>query len=148
MHACTFIGHSDCSEDILPPLRTAIEKLIINENVSTFYVGTHGRFDRFAYEILCELETKYSISTFVVLPYLNSRNKNIYYDPYKTIFPSVLDKTPPRFAINKRNLYMIEQSQYMICCIDNTLSNSYTFAKRAINKKLKVINIGKYKLSL
>lgn len=34
----------------------------------------------------------------------------------------------------------------MICCIDNTYSNAYTFVKAAMRKKLSIINIGKYNL--
>lgn len=43
-------------------------------------MGTHGRFDRFAYEVLCELEGKYKIDVFVVPAYLNQNKKYVYYD--------------------------------------------------------------------
>ncbi len=52
MPSCTFIGHRDCPEKIKLSLRKVIEKLIIKENVDTFYVGTQGRFDYFVYEVL------------------------------------------------------------------------------------------------
>lgn len=80
------------------------------------------------------------------MAYLNKNRENAYYDIKKTLFPDILEKTPLKFAINKRNLYMIEKSQYMICCIDNTYSNAYTFVKAAMRKKLSIINIGKYNL--
>ncbi len=144
MYSCTFIGHRWCPDDTKKRLYDLIENLIINENVSIFYVGTHGRFDRFAYDALCKLEKIYDIKTIVVLAYLNTSEKDLYYDLNKTLFPSVLEKTPMRFAINKRNMYMIEKSQYMICYLENSLSNAYTFVKKAVDKKLYVKNLGEY----
>ncbi|MBR4949822.1 MAG: hypothetical protein IKZ25_03495 [Clostridia bacterium] len=143
MYSCTFIGHYDCSEDIRESIYNAIENLILYEKVQTFYVGTNGRFDYFVYNELCKLEKIYNIKIFVVLSYLNNKNKP-YYDEKKTLFPSVLETTPPRFAINKRNIYMIEKSQYMICYMNHTFSNTYTFVKKAKRKNLKIFNLGRY----
>lgn len=146
MYSCTFIGHRDCSADIKSALYDIINNLIIKENVSTFYVGTHGNFDKYVYEVLCMLEKKYEIKVFAVLAYLNNGKKQNFYDINHTIYPCVLENVPLRFAINKRNMYMIEQSQYMVCYINNTFSNSYRFVSKAINKNLKVFNIGKYEI--
>lgn len=142
MYACTFIGHRDCPENIKPILYNEIEKLIVKNNVDTFYVGTHGKFDQIAYEILCDLEKTYSIKTYVVLAYLNRESKRKYYDMNKTVYPDILAKTPLRFAISKRNLFMISRSQYMVCYVDYTTSNAYAFAEKAVKRGVNVINIG------
>ncbi len=147
MNSCTFIGHRNCSLEIYNQLYQTIEKLVVEEDVSTFYVGTHGNFDKFVYQVLVELEKKYTIKVFVVLAYLNGKKENIYYDMNKTIFPDILERTPLRYAINKRNEFMIKNSQYMICCVDNTFSNSYEYVKLALKNKLVVINIGTYKVN-
>jgi len=141
MYSCTFIGHKDCPSSIKPKLLSAIEDLITNKDVTCFYVGTHGRFDHIVYESLCELEKKYNIKIFVVLAYLNKIN-DIYYDSQKTIYPEGLEGVPLRFAISKRNIYMIENADYMISFVDNTISNSYSFVKKAMKKNLNVINLG------
>lgn len=60
----------------------------------------------------------------------------------KTEFPYEVEKVPLRFAISKRNEYMIKQSQYLICYINSTFSNSYKFAKMAKKLNLEVINLG------
>lgn len=142
MQSCTFMGHSNCSQDVRNSLYKTIERLIICENVNTFYVGTQGQFDRYVYDVLCQLENAYDIDVKVVLAYLNQKARDSYYDTDKTVFPEVLDKTPLRFAISKRNLYMIEQSQYMVCYVNNTFSNSYKFEQRAKCFNLQIINIG------
>jgi len=144
--ACTFIGHKDCCENIYDDLYITIEKLIIQDDVLTFYVGTHGSFDRLVYRVLTELEKKYKIKVIVVLAYINTRKENIYYDIRKTVFPDALEKTPLRFAINKRNEFMINNSQYMICYVNNSFSHSYKYVKFALRKKLKIINLGNNKV--
>lgn len=47
MKSCFFIGHREADERLPPALKKAIEQLIA-ENVSYFYVGGYGGFDRIA----------------------------------------------------------------------------------------------------
>ena len=42
MPACTFIGHTDFSESNFELIYDTVKYLIEEENVTTFYVGTHG----------------------------------------------------------------------------------------------------------
>jgi uncharacterized phage-like protein YoqJ len=139
---CCFLGHRDCPKSIKGKLLLGIENLIVNENVNVFYVGTQGAFDRLVYKVLCELEEKYEIKTKVVLAYLNRENEFKYYDANKTVFPDCVTKTPPRFAISKRNDYMLKNSDFLICYLDNKFSNTYEFVLKAIKKNIKIINLG------
>ena len=75
-----------------------------------------------------------------MLAYINEKTEWV--DLKKTIFPALLDNTPPKYAISKRNLYMIEQSKYMICYVDNTQTNAYVFAEKAVSKGLTLFNLG------
>lgn len=131
--------------ELCDKLYRTIEGLIINEKICKFYVGTSGAFDHCVYVVLKQLREKYNIEIIVVLAYLNEK-ENMKYSPTETVFPSVLEKTPPKFAIIKRNIYMIERSQYMVCYLNYTFSNSYTFVKKAVAKKLNVINIGDFNI--
>ena len=108
MKSCTFIGHGECHDGIIPKLLQTVEQLITQRSFDTFYVGTHGNFDRFAYHVLCQLENQYNIKVNVVLAYLTN-NHNDFYNSNKTIFPSILENTPPRYAIVKRNNYMLDK---------------------------------------
>ena len=143
MYACTFIGHSDCDKSVKEKVIFEIENLIINHNVNVFYVGTQGGFDRLVYECLCELEEKYEIKVVVVLAYLNREDDLTYYDTKKTIFPDCLTKTPPRFAISKRNEYMFKNADYLICYLDKQFSNTYELVLKAVKRKMKIINLGR-----
>ena len=146
MFACTFIGHKDFPTNLYEKLYIEIENLILVKDVSVFYIGTNGAFDNSVYRVLCDLREKYQIEVRVMLAYLNQKSSTKYLAS-ETIFPSVLEKTPFRYAISKRNMCMIEQSQYMICYLNHTFSNSYTFVKYAVSRKLQIINIGDYDIN-
>lgn len=144
MKSCCFLGHSRLYDEIKPQLTNAIEQLIMKEGVTRFYVGTQGSFDKLVYGVLCELEEKHQISIVVVLAYLNQEKETPYYDLEKTIFPDILTKTPFRFAISKRNAYMIENSEYLVTYINTPFSRAYANIEQAINKKKHIINLGTY----
>lgn len=141
MSSCTFIGHKDCPYYIKEKIRVAIEDLIMYRNVTDFYIGTNGMFDKYVYDILCDLEKTYRIKIQVVLSYLNIK-QNEYYDNIKTLFPFELSLVPKRFAIVKRNNYMISKSQYMVCYVNNTYTNAYKYIDMARKRKLQIINLG------
>lgn len=135
MQGCSFIGHKSCPSEIRNRLLDVLEQLIINEKVDKFYVGTQGGFDKLGYEVLCELEVKYKINVFVVLAYLDKKHVNVYYKSEKTIYPDELTKVPLRYAIRKRNSYMINNSEYVIVYLNNQFSNTYGNVEEAIKKK-------------
>ncbi len=141
MNSCTFIGHKDCFDDIIHNLQISIDNLIIHNDVDTFYVWTNGNFDRLVYNLLIKLSIRYKIKIFVVLAYLG-KSENYHYDPRFTLFPDILEKTPLKYAILKRNEYMLDKSQFLICYVNNTFSNSYSFVKKALCKKITIINLG------
>ncbi len=146
MKSCCFIGHRNCPTEIRASLLAVMEQLIIAQNVDCFYVGTQGRFDRMAYDALCQLEKEHRIQWYVVLAYLNRTADDVYYDSNKTIYPDELTKTPLRFAIRRRNSFMIERSDFMITYLDTPYTNTYRNVEEAIRKKKKVINLGTYEL--
>ncbi len=144
MNGCCFLGHKNCPEELKNRIFHTVELLITEKGVTQFYVGTQGGFDRLVYQVLCELEEKYKIQVFVVLAYLHGKPNTEYYDYQKTIFPDVLTKTPLRFAISRRNSFMITQSDYVVAYINTTFSRAYGNIEEAIRKKKQIINLGNY----
>ena len=143
MKVCTFFGHRNCSETIKPAIKSAIENLIINENVNTFYVGKNGLFDFYAYKVLKELKLVFNeINIFVVLAYIpTSKDSTLYYDTSETIYPDGLEKSPRRFCIDKRNLWMIKKSDFVITHIRHTFGGAYKHALLAKSKGKRVFNV-------
>ena len=60
-----------------------------------------------------------------------------------TIYPEELANVPKRFAISKRNDYLLKKSNIVICYVNNTYSNSYKFTQKALKKGYTVINLSK-----
>ena len=143
---CTFFGHRDCYGLDTNLLQTAIEDAI-SKGADKFYVGNQGYFDNMAIKCLTKLKCKHkSISFFVVLAYLPTQ-KHIY-DPYYdiSIYPEGLERVPQKFAIEKRNNWLIDNSDYCIAYVKYTWGGAYKFASRAKKKGLTVVNLGDMEL--
>ena len=119
MIGCTFFGHKDAPYEIADKLRLALIDLIENKKVDTFYVGNHGNFDRMVYQTLYLLKQRYPhICYTVVLAYHPSEQSLCYFD-YKTesLLPDGIEQAPPRFAISKRNCWMIDHATFVLAYV-------------------------------
>ena len=139
MAACTFFGHRDCSDSIKPKLLAAIENLITEKHVTTFYVGNHGDFDRLAASLLRDLAVLCpDIKCYVVLAYLPTKAYN---ESYESIFPEGIEDVPKRFAINFRNRWMIEKSDYVITYVTRSFGGAAKAMSYAEKHRKHVIDI-------
>lgn len=143
---CTFFGHSDCYDLDALLLQNTIERLI-TDGVDTFYVGHQGNFDRMVFSCLLKLRENFPNIVFsVVLAYLPTKKSE--YDSYYnfSIYPDGLETVHPRFAIDRRNRWMLEHADYCVCYINHTHGGAYKFACLAKRRGLTVINIGSEKI--
>jgi len=139
MSICTFFGHKDCYGLDAQALKNAIEGLI-GEDVDTFYVGNQGGFDGMVYSSLRQLREAYPhICVSVVLAYLPGEKREGE-DQSDTVYPEI--EGHPKFAIERRNKWMIEASNCCLCYINHTWGGAYKFARMAKNRGLQVINLG------
>ncbi len=76
----------------------------------------------------------------VVLAYLPCK-KDDYQDYSDTIYPDGLEKVPRRFAICKRNEWMINRSDIVITYVTDSFGGAYTFKQLAEKKGKVIINI-------
>ena len=137
---CTFFGHRDSPDSIIPRLRSTIIDLIVNKDVSLFYVGNNGNFDRMVSHILLELSSEYDFKYYVVLSYFP---KNIYPD-HITIVPEGIESVYPKFAINYRNNWMLTHSEYVVTYVVNNIgSGAAKYKEKAIVFNKYVIEIRK-----
>lgn len=138
MLACTFFGSRDCTDAVKRPLYHMIEFLIVGCGVERFYVGNQGHFDAYARGILRELKEKHPhIQYAVVLPCLpvHGTEGEDYCD---TMFPEELENVPPRFAIDRRNRWLVEHSQFVVCYAPKSWGGAAKFVRLA-RKKMKVV---------
>ena len=139
MSACTFFGHRECYGLDAAALENAILKLI-HQGIDTFYVGNQGSFDRLCYHCLKQLRKSYpNIQICVVLAYLPTKSADDA-DLEDAIYPEI--EGYPKFAIERRNRWMIDQSDYCICYINHTWGGAYKFVRIAKNQGLQILNLG------
>lgn len=139
----TFFGHRDTPWEVERELKRVVEELIKNGGVDTFYMGNQGNFDRLAYKVLKELSVVYPhISYFVVLAYLPEPGTAFNLDGEHTLYPEELEKTPRKFAISKRNRYLVLHSDVVVTCARYSFGGAAEFKTLAEKKGKIVINIG------
>ena len=143
MRVCTFFGHRETPEEIKVKLSSAIEDLIVNHGVDTFYMGCEGKFDAYARAAVKELSKKYThIKYNVVLAYVPSEKRYSEYMDYSdTIVFDGIEKSHPRYAIALRNEWMIKKSEYAITYIKYPISGAYKYAEDMKQKGKTVINL-------
>lgn len=147
MSICTFWGHRECPESIYPTLQAAIKQLINEYDVDMFYVGNQGQFDRMVRRALRELKrSNPAINYAVVLAYMpTSASKEDHSD---TMLPEGIEVVHPRYAISRRNDWMLHQSDFVITYITHSWGGAARYAQKAIQQKKVVINIGEKDLKL
>lgn len=128
----TFCGHSQTSDqDKVTSWLDMILPALIEGGATTFYLGGYGDFDRLAAAAVRRQKCTYPyIESVLVLPYLNKEFDPTAYDC--TTYPP-LEKVPPRYAIVKRNQWMVSESDVVISGVTHSwggAAKTLDFAKR------------------
>ena len=137
----TFCGHSKIvdKEAVRERLTSEICNLL-SSGYTTFYLGGYGDFDLMAASVLREMKDSYpSIDRVLVLPYLDRKYDEKLYD--STVYPP-LESVPKRFAISKRNEWMVEQADVVIAYVTHDWGGAVKTLEYAVRKKSQIINIG------
>ena len=140
---CTFFGHRDTPQHIMPLLKSAVETLITQKDVTTFYVGNNGCFDRMAEMTLKELKNTYPhIRQYVVLAYLpTEKQENGCQDFTDTVYPDGLERVPQKYAVAKRNEWMLKRADFVVAYVIGSAGGAARFKELAENKGKTVINL-------
>lgn len=140
MKTCTFFGHRDCPSDIRASLREAILSMIREHGVDTFYVGHQGAFDRMAAAVLESLTEEFpTIRYFVVLAYMPVGKAE---EPSRqTLFPEGQELVPRRFAIVRRNEWLLKRCDYVIAYVVHHCGNAHVYVEKAERKGIPVIYV-------
>lgn len=128
----TFCGHRKTDNpDSVSKWLDSILPALIEGGAGVFYLGGYGDFDRLATAAVRRQKSVYPyIESVLVLPYLNRHFDTADYD--STIYPP-LENTPPRFAIVKRNQWMVCESDAIISGVINSwggAAKTLDFAKQ------------------
>lgn len=145
----SFTGHSHIYErDIVKELvKEQIRRYIMDAKHIACYLGGYGDFDEICALACRELKREYEgIEVVYVTAYLGlSEQAKIQemqsrglYDA--SIYPPI-EKTPLRFAIAKRNEWMMANADLVIAYVDHAYGGAYRSLQAAKRRKKKIINI-------
>ena len=137
---CIFFGHRDTPCGIEGRLREAVADLIEHHQADTFYVGNQGRFDIMVRRVLRELKLCYpQIRYAVALAYLPDGREGL--EGFETVYPEGLERTPVKYAIDKRNRWMIEQADYVVTYVRSPSGGAAKWKELAEKKGKVVLNL-------
>lgn len=119
----------------------------INKNPTCkFYLGGYGDFDGLCLRMLKDLKTDFpEIELIFITPYLDKNYSKLefaknHYDG--VIFPP-LESVPRKFAILKRNEWMVEQADLVIAYVKYSWGGAAKTLEYSKRKKKRIINIAK-----
>ena len=144
-----FAGHSFIfQKDIIKDeVKKQIIKSIDRDGAVTCYLGGYGDFDDICALACKELKRTYNcIETVYVTPYLNLSAQAKIKEMKKhglcddSIYP-LNDKTPLRFAISRRNEWMISCADLIIAYVNHDWGGAWKSVTLAKRKNKKIINI-------
>ncbi len=119
----TFCGHSKIYQtaDFSKWLDIILPSLI-EGGATTFYLGGYGDFDSLAVAAVRRQKAVYPhITAILVLAYLNRETDASRYDD--TTYPP-LENVPPRYAIVRRNEWMVRESDVVISSVTHGLGGA------------------------
>lgn len=138
MKICTFFGHSDAPPDIRGILKETITELIEQHQVHEFLVGNHGKFDSMVKSVLKELQGIHpQVHYTVVLAYF-PKEKIL---GENTLLPEGIELCHPKAAIDYRNKWMLDRSEYVISYVNRSFGGAQKFYRKAVRQNKKVVNI-------
>ena len=137
----TFFGNRDASVDIKPKLRKTIIQLITEQDADNFYVGNNGNFDRMVTSELIKLQKEYPhINYGVVLAYFPKENPADELQN-KTLYPESVGNGPARFAICRRNDWLINNSDIVVTYVKYSFGGAQQYKELASKKNKKIIEL-------
>ena len=141
-----FFGHSNISltENKLVKLKNIIIEIIENNEYVEFYLGGYGVFDYTCAKMLKELKEQYSnFQRIFITPYIdntylkNKFDKNLY---DLSLYPP-LENTPKKFAIIKRNYWIVDNCDFLIFYVTHSISRAIKPFEYAKHKKVAYYNL-------
>ena len=110
---------------------------MIQEGANCFFLGGYGQFDSMAASVVRNLKIKHpQIRSVLVLPYLDREYDASAYD--ESIYPP-LENVPKRFAISRRNEYMVDNADVVIAYVLYSFGGAAKTLKYAEGKKKRIV---------
>ena len=136
---CLLFGHGDASDEFINLVKAKIFEIVRDYEDVEFLVGNNGNFDFISQKALREIsEGNESFQYYIVLSRIDERA--LVGDNSSTIFPEGQELVPKRFAISRRNDWLLKRADMALCYVRYVASNSYKLLKKAERRGVSVIN--------
>ena len=145
----TFVGHSFVAsiETVKKCVKEQIQNNINPCEVAICYLGGYGEFDELCAMACRDLKRKgLNIHLVYVTPYISlsaqKKTKDMKQcELYDEVLYPPIENTPLKFAISKRNEWMIKRSDLIIAYVNHNYGGAYKSLKIAKRIKKNIINI-------
>jgi len=145
----SFAGHSSITSHnkVKAVVKEQIKRSVTDTDKIIFYLGGYGDFDNICAMACKEIKgERDGIEIVYVTPYISlygqekikERLSSGLYDT--SLYPPI-ENTPPRFAISKRNEWMMSNADLIIAYVDHNFGGAYRSLQIAKMKKKRIINI-------
>ncbi len=143
----TFCGHSQIAQDdcLFERTLSAIMQSV-KEEVVCFYLGGYGDFDNIALRACKKYKESHpTVRIVFVTPYLSQRylkNREVVLKRYdEVVFPEI-ENVLPRFAILKRNEWMVKKADFVIAYVNYGWGGAANTLAYAFKQKKPFLNLG------
>lgn len=143
----TFCGHRDFQSNADMMQKLVLELLSRAEQTDALlcYSGGYGGFDRFAAYCVKQVQKEAAnIRNCLVIPYLTvvlqkeTKEYGNYFD--EVIYPP-LENVPPRYAIIRRNEWMIDRADLLIAYVTHGWGGAAKTIRYAKRKGIEILNM-------
>ena len=146
MAICAFFGHRDApmSNRLEERLEAVVRELITQNGVDHFWSCEQGTFDRLSRLVVKKFIKEFNlVFIHIVTAYFPSEAVQRWMDEqdYDLIYPEELVRVPKRAAIVRRNEYMVQNADFIVCYIDHDYGGAYEAVQKAKKYGKKIINL-------
>lgn len=145
----TFVGHSSLCNcgDLSQNIKRVISEIMkFNENI-LFYCGGYGDFDNLCAGVCRSIrKNQPNCEVVFITPYISELQQEkmrylIDAKLYDSIIYPPLENVPLRFAIIKRNEWIVNEADLIIAYVKQTYGGAYNTLEYARRKKKHIINL-------
>lgn len=145
----SFLGHRNINnkEKIKQLVEKAVKENIPENDELLFYCGGYGDYDELCASVCRNIKKTLPTSKIIfITPYISpSQQQKIKYlletKLYDEVIYPPIENTPQRFAISKRNEWIVERSDLIIAYIEHSFGGAYKTFLTAKRKNKKIISI-------
>ena len=145
----TFLGHRSIYQ--CEALSNELKNIIIEETKQSdhtlFYCGGYGDFDNLCARVCRSIANQIpNCEIIYITPYLctsKRKKEEFWYNSniYDSVIYPPLESVPPKFAITKRNEWMVNQADLIIAFVNQSYGGAYKSLNYAKRKKKRIINL-------